>query len=92
MKAKTDWFPPEVKPVYPGVYPTRLLTAPTGLWLLEGWSRWDGKEWAPQYLTMEAAACTRAAPSIMQNRQWRGLAENPEPKVTWLAEEEVHDA
>jgi hypothetical protein len=84
MKEKTAWFT-GVNPEHPGVYQTRVVPFDIG------WSRWDGKLWSYQRETMEGAALSLCVPTAKQDKEWRGLAENPRPAVTWLPEEEVID-
>jgi hypothetical protein len=85
VKDKTDWFPAEIKPEMSGVYETRISG-----FLAVGWSRWDGEHWSFQRETMEGAHFSRGIAHAMP-KEWRGLAENPEPAVEWLDEEEVYE-
>jgi hypothetical protein len=67
----TPWFPPDTKPVRPGIY----MVEATNLW----WRYWDGERWHfGVSVSEEVPAPTRAskwniAPN--QNVAWRGCAE-----------------
>lgn len=65
---KTDWFPPEIKPVHVGGYesiPSRAASVYADLR-----ARWDGKCWR---WVNSGKKC------LIQSRKWRGLAEKPQP-------------
>ena len=65
----TPWFPLEVKPVRRGVYETEFDT-------FRGFSRWTGKKWANQDPAAERARLLPASGAV-QDKRWRGLAEDP---------------
>jgi hypothetical protein len=65
----TPWFPPEIKPAYPGVYQVKG----TGVvW----YRRWDGECWYYGSTTVYNAACG-TTPYPFEINTWRGLAEPP---------------
>lgn len=71
MRAKlTPWFPAYIKPVHIGVYKTR------GYAMLTTFAKWNGFQWYVDAFNMNDAQ-TRTAPSMIQDRQWRGLASKP---------------
>lgn len=68
----TGWYPPEEKPVRPGVYPTRL-----GVGLSQrGFSKWMGQGWGSTWAKPEDAMIDFDL-SIFQNKYWRGLKVKP---------------
>lgn len=67
-RAKTPWFPRNVKPVRPGVY-ERLFGADLMF------ARWDGRWFVAHYTVDLAARSTNV--SGFQSRPWRGLANTP---------------
>ena len=66
----TPWFPPEIKPVYVGVYLT------VGAGMLEAWSKWNGNAWLIDTFRLELASGVEQV-SMLQERKWRGLAQKP---------------
>lgn len=66
----TDWFPPEIKPVYVGWYHTNnpTLTYFSIIESLFNWW-WNGDEWMDY---PDGNICRQ------QIRYWRGLTEKPE--------------
>lgn len=67
----TPWFDPQVKPKRKGVYQTN--------WFGDGYSWFNGKEWANQRLTAYDAWEDRYwTEDAVQDKAWRGLAEKPE--------------
>lgn len=71
MSKLTDWFPPEVKPVHVGFYESIAFRHYDELFILY----WDGTEWLLKDLT---ESC------LVQDREWRGLAEKPVEPVTTI--------
>jgi hypothetical protein len=65
----TPWFPPEIKPAYPGVYQVKQ---PRFVW----YRRWDGEYWFSGGHTPEDAASSKCA-ITMNAHSWRGLAKPP---------------
>lgn len=61
---KTDWFPPEIKPVHVGMYETSFFDAG---WVYEVHVWWNGRQWLD---------CEQGWALIDQNVTWRGLREN----------------
>lgn len=59
---KTEWFPADVKPVRIGLYETKG-------YLLTNMRLWTGLEWITPHGRVEC---------VIQEREWRGLAEKPE--------------
>lgn len=59
---KTEWFPPEIKPVYVGLY-EQIYKGSTVTDLY--W--WDGKQWC--FTNQRSWACAS------QDREWRGLTD-----------------
>jgi hypothetical protein len=72
----TPWFPPDVLPVYEGVYKT-LLTATGGKFSVPGYSHWtppkNGRcgRWSGQ--ASEPSRVWRDSSGVQQ-KSWRGLA------------------
>ena len=64
----TPWFPPEIKPAYPGVYEVSWTRG-------RFYRRWDGKRWCVGSRYPERAANNVGTPT--DERSWRGLAEPP---------------
>lgn len=84
----TPWFPIGTKPLpnRPGVYFTRYpMTDPFFRAFKsppEGYTYWNGKKWGWMAPTVELALradCRGVSPA--QNKEWRGLARNPEEAV-----------
>ncbi len=72
-KKLTDWFPPGVKPVHPGIYETYHFINNQKY---EGYSKWTG-----QYWTLRDPEINQVKYFIGKGHQmkyWRGLAEKPE--------------
>ena len=65
----TNWFPPEIKPVYKGVYEVEYEGIFT---TLSGYSYWDGKKWGTTFKELSNADTYRF-PSPLQYRKWRGI-------------------
>jgi hypothetical protein len=65
----TPWFPPEIKPAYPGVYEIQNE-------FITWYRRWDGKRWFDGDYLKEAAAVQKT-PYLGKPSPWRGLAEPP---------------
>lgn len=63
----TPWFPPHIKPVRVGWYIATVNKDNT----ISRW--WDGSNW-------NYGATTDTAHCIMQERNWRGLAERPKAR------------
>lgn len=64
----TEWFPPEITPVRPGIY--QLLNTSTDMIF---YSRWNGSAWCVGCLEAKFAA-TFSRPSVVQFKwPWRGL-------------------
>ncbi|MGY6240582.1 hypothetical protein ACW910_24370 (plasmid) [Burkholderia ambifaria] len=73
----TGWFPPEVKPVHEGAYPTRDENGS------QWFSYWDGYRWlyGRQYFSGETIRLTelmRNRPAAFQDRPWRGINKEPQ--------------
>lgn len=67
---KTFWYPPEIKPVRPGLYETKSPI----LGYSPGWfSYWDGKKWGSAYPSVGKAHLERSSIAFRQDRPWRGL-------------------
>ena len=62
----TAWFPPHIKPVHVGVYPTQ--------W---GYAYWNGKQWGFGRKTPDLARRFPDYRRKSQNKRWRGLNFNP---------------
>ena len=75
---KTDWFPPNIKPVHIGVYETQFKL-PAEKWAKEeenkGYSYWNGKEWSNQRLNPEKARRYNDSYGAIQKKKWRGFTE-----------------
>ena len=67
----TEWFPPYVRPVHEGVYPT--------LWKgRHGFAHYGKNGWGHSYEDFEIACRLSSGPnypSYYQDKQWRGLKE-----------------
>lgn len=63
----TPWFPPDIKPVRPGIYQTTVKFRSDGApyWLV--YAIWTGIEWFFDH----------GGPLWIQHVHWRGLAEKP---------------
>jgi hypothetical protein len=60
---KTDWFPPEIKPVHVGLYQCKYEES--GAWITSSYLwKWDGLVWRFEDTNQ---LC------LEQNRKWRGL-------------------
>ena len=70
----TDWFPPDVKPVYIGVYQTKM-TGTDGFIHKQKFSLWTGEKWMDSAITVTHAANRRFIG--FQQKKWRGLAKKP---------------
>lgn len=64
MSKLTDWFPADVKPVRVGQYEVANTHYGDPFPL-----HWDGRKWC---------LSDTKTPAIFQNREWRGLAADPE--------------
>ena len=68
----TPWFGADQKPVYIGVYLTRINSSNRHAW--NGFCWWNGKTWFMAQGTSAAAKWhKRYGPSVEQKRQWRGV-------------------
>lgn len=68
--AVTRWFAGAAfVPGQPGVYERRVPLAP--------YSYWTGTCWCHSSQTVDGAVRLRACESLIQDRDWRGLAEEP---------------
>ena len=68
----SPWFPPETKPVLPGVYET-VMTDYDGDFN-KGFSYWDGKSWWNTYKTInQARRDTLKQEGAFQHKRWRGV-------------------
>jgi len=63
----TPWFPKTVKPIRPGVYQVDYAG---------NYSYWTGDSWCLSICDRHSAFRIRQ-PSRIQDRTWRGLAEEP---------------
>lgn len=74
----TGWFPPEVKPVRPGIYLVKKF--PNMDWLY--WRYWDGAIWKTGIDSSCAAPdmriASRYSTAKIQDVQWRGLNKEPQ--------------
>ncbi len=73
----TDWFPPEVKPVHPGVYEVESFGGTCSKWyrLWHNGLWWEGDD-KPK-AAAEATVFLGTPESISSVRKWRGLAVKP---------------
>ncbi len=69
----TNWFYGTTPPVRPGVYETRHRA--TNGYVLYGFSYWEG-HWCRAQETV-TGACRHRYKGDQQNKEWRGLAEEP---------------
>jgi hypothetical protein len=69
MSKLTPWFPPEVKPVYVGVYRTKFFAN------YSGYSYWNGSAWSFEWDSVEEVSRMEIG---NQDKSWRGLAKNPQ--------------
>ena len=67
----TEWFPPTTKPTEIKIYETKIPQ-------IHGFSFWNGKEWLDTQFCIED--CNKDNVKGIQEKTWRGLAENPENK------------
>lgn len=75
MTKLTEWFPANVKPVHVGVYETKspVLGDDPGWYCF-----WNGVDFCRAYPTpRHAVERGFGTTSQYQNREWRGLAEEP---------------
>jgi len=70
----TDWFYGTTPPVRPGVYETRMRGKDGTI--LRGYAQFNCGVWRCNQKTPEMAARV-SYPSVQQNKEWRGLAEEP---------------
>ena len=86
MPKLTEWFPAEIKPVRVGVYEvSNIFREKIGTY-----AYWDGKWWHGYNDTIDGAmenieirmnlAANNLRLLASQNKQWRGLAEQPKGK------------
>ena len=70
---KTEWYPPEVKPVHSGVYEISYSPKSSNK-ALHGFAHFDGELWGWKQETAERAEKfpVRRVDNI-QNKHWRGL-------------------
>ncbi len=71
----TDWFPPEIKPVYGGIY--EIQTAAKSL---PHYAVWDGFFWSMQY-SVTILSVTSGNPFAPQNLVWRGWTQKLQDSV-----------
>lgn len=76
--AKTEWFPPHIKPVWIGWYPRRLsIRTDTMADSHQYMNYWDGLCWHynghPDWLDSGVAAETPGPVCLGDNWAWRGL-------------------
>ena len=69
----TPWFPPEIKPVRPGIYIASVARR-------EFYRRWDGERWYYGDYTVEAAKKRRKKWPLQVPLLWRGLNYDPSAK------------
>ena len=67
----TDWFPPAITPVRPGVYDVSREKQFIAPW----YSYWNGQYWTEGDLSPESCMNRLKQPAGL--RSWRGLAEEP---------------
>lgn len=74
----TPWFPPEVKPVHPGVYERDASQLDLSAASIKYYSHWDGV-WFILKRSPEQAGNESGGPyhSFRQHLPWRGLAKDP---------------
>lgn len=76
MKKLTPWFLPTKKPVRKGVYETKYHLY--GREFQHGYSYWDGKNWANSSSSIDSAYAIKDwLEGAIQEKNWRGLAEQP---------------
>lgn len=68
---KTDWFPPEIKPIHEGPYEVQSIFTEDRIFF----SYWNGVNFGVISGTIEAAERNKDERSIYQDRIWRGLKE-----------------
>ena len=68
---RTQWFPPDVKPVHEGVYERHFILA-NGRESC-AYSLWDGRIWCVDVVHVSRAMQYEHVRSSAQNRPWRGL-------------------
>lgn len=72
----TGWFSENTKPVHIGVYKTRHHHF--GNEWRDAYSYWNGKEWSNSQPTVNDAHFVRTwTEGAIQEKKWRGLAEQP---------------
>lgn len=72
----TPWYPPNIKPVRPGVYEAQWGSSK--LWEDWPYSYWTGEEWANSGATPEEALRLKNwTLGANQSKKWRGLAKEP---------------
>lgn len=69
----TEIFPPEIKPVHVGVYPTFFDDDDAQIY-----NHWNGEYWGMADYTVDGAEAGASFPSITQDVSWRGLAKKAE--------------
>jgi len=74
----TEWFPPEVKPIRPGIYLVKKFAHVDWLY----WRYWDGDFWRTGIVYECSAPDTRFSKGLskasIQDVQWRGLNKEPQ--------------
>jgi hypothetical protein len=76
MEEKTDWYPPEIKPVRVGVYET--LTAEENQWGdAPHYNYWDGEDFCISGTTLERALLYKGHGHSLFTLYWRGLSKEP---------------
>lgn len=73
MMELTEWFPPDIKPIYRGVYEVKAIS-PWSKFSVYSW--WTGCAWLEVQSTPYQAQKTYNYVPLtnFQHRQWRGLA------------------
>lgn len=72
----TPMFPPSIKPVHVGVYPTKHRVDFKFL-TVDIYNYWNGKWWGSSATTPEGAYLRRNEKSNLQAFAWQGLARKP---------------
>ena len=67
--ALTEWYPPDVKPIRPGVYEA-TINKPHNKF--RWYAKWTGYAWSEGVSTIKEAAKEDTISSF-QNKHWRGL-------------------
>jgi hypothetical protein len=78
VMTKTEWYPPEIKPVHVGVYEAfmKVIEDRFGSYCFEsGFAYWNGKSWGAMHTTAAEASKLIPWTTGAQRKAWRGLTE-----------------